>query len=257
MSDIRLIQGECSAVMAGMDAESIDMVLTSPPYDALRTYRGFVFDFEAIAAQLYRVLKPGGVIVWVVGDSVVDGSETGESFRQVLHFKSLGLRLHDTMIYEKNGPAHPDVTRYHQVFEYMFVLSKGAPKTINLISDRKNRWGGEQNFGTRTSRHQDGSLGSSTLAGRTVKQYGVRYNIWNINGGFGYSATDDIAYEHPAIFPEALARDHILSWSNPGDIVLDPMVGSGTTPKMAYLHDRNCIGIDISSHRSKSGAPAM
>lgn len=243
---VTLFQGDCAKVMDQIPDGSIDLTVTSPPYDNLRTYNGFTFDFEAIARQLYRVTKPGGVVVWVVGDATINGSETGTSFRQALFFKEIGFNLHDTMIYEKNGPAHPEFTRYHQVFEYMFILSKGVPNKTNLLADRKNRWAGSKNFGTRTNRNETGEIQSSTLADRTVKNFGTRWNIWKIITGFGYSAEEDIAYQHPAIFPEELARDHILSWSNDGDTILDPMCGSGTTGKMAVKYQRNFIGIDIS-----------
>lgn len=238
--------GDSAVLLKELDAGSIDLTVTSPPYDNLRTYNGYVFDFETIARELYRVTKAGGVVVWVVADATIDGSETGTSFRQALYFKQCGFRLHDTMIYEKNGPAHPDATRYQQVFEFMFVFSKGKPKTIHLLADRKNRWGGWSNFGTRTNRGVDGEIGATGEAGRTVKDYGVRWNVWEVNTGYGYSASDELAYQHPAIFPESLARDHILTWSNPDDLVLDPMAGSGTTLKMAQEFGRRYIGFDIS-----------
>jgi len=244
-SKVELFQGDCAQVMATFDPDCIDLTVTSPPYDNLRTYRGYTFDFEAIAKQLYRVTKPGGVVVWVVGDATVNGSETGTSFRQALYFMGLGFNLHDTMIYNKGRVAYPDQTRYHQVFEYMFVFSNGKPKKVNLIIDRKNRWGKSENWGTKTSRSPEGQIVSSSLANRTVKDIGCRFNVWNIPAGFGNSSNDDLAYQHPAQFPEALARDHILSWSNPGDTVLDPMCGSGTTLKMALTYGRNCIGIDV------------
>ena len=237
--------GDSSEVLKSFPDGCIDLSVQSPPYDNLRTYKGFEFDFETIAKELYRVTKDGGVCVWIVGDATVNGSETGTSFRQALYFMQCGFNLHDTMIYEKNGPAHPDKTRYHQVFEYMFVLSKGSPKTINLLVDRKNRWAGSKNFGTRSNRSVEGEITGSTLANRTVKDFGVRFNIWRINGGYGYSASDEYAYDHPAIFPEALANDHILSWSNEGDIVLDCFAGSGTTLKMAKMLSRQYIGIEI------------
>lgn len=243
-----IIAGDSAVVLKTFEPDYIDLTVTSPPYDNLRAYNGFVFDFETIARQLYRVTKPGGVVVWVVADATINGSETGTSFRQALYFTDCGFNLHDTMIYSKNGPAHPDKTRYQQVFEFMFVFSKGHPKTINLLIDRKNKWAGSKNFGTRTNREKNGEVkvGTTSLAGRTVKDFGSRWNIWEINTGFGYSASDNYAYEHAAIFPEQLARDHIISWSNEGDIVLDPFCGSGTTPKMAKLFKRHYIGIEIS-----------
>jgi len=239
---------DCLDGMANLPNGCIDMVITSPPYDNLRDYKGYSFSFEAVANELTRVLKPGGVIVWVVGDATINGSETGTSFRQALYFRDECKLNLETMIYEKAGPAYPanaKSVRYSQVFEYMFVLSKGIPVTHNLIKDRKNRWAGVTNFGRASSRLKDGSLkiGDKIQA----NEYGYRFNIWRVVNGYGYGSKDKIAYSHPAIFPESLAMDHIITWSNPGEIVLDPFMGSGTTAKMALLSGRKFIGFEISS----------
>ena len=238
----KIYQGNCLNIMKDFPNESIDMVLTSPPYDNLRDYKGYKFDFENIAKELFRIIKKGGVVVWIVGDSVVNGSETGTSFKQALFFKEIGFNLHDTMIYEKNGSSYPEKIRYYQVFEYMFVFSKGTPKTINLLKDRKNKW--EGSWGKRTTRNKNGELQQREKIG--YQNYGIRYNIWRINTGYGFTTKDNFAYEHPAMFPEQLAQDHILSWTKEKDIILDPMCGSGTTLKMARLANRNFIGIEIS-----------
>jgi len=231
---------------------SIDLTVTSPPYDDMRNYNKkvktkkgdeFSFDFDSIADQLYRVTKNGGVVVWVVNDQVKNGGETGNSFRQVLKFIEKGFTLYDTMIYMKNGAPFPEKTRYSQVFEYMFVLSKGSPKTVNILKDKKNKWAGHSNFGKRVMRTKNGEL--KEMPKFEISEYGNRYNVWTYSTGKNYSTKDDYAFEHPAIFPEELVEDHILSWSNEGDIVLDPMVGSGTTSKMAKLNNRNFIGYDV------------
>ncbi|MCK9370448.1 site-specific DNA-methyltransferase [Candidatus Dojkabacteria bacterium] len=235
---------DCLEGMKQMADNSVDLVVTSPPYDNLRDYKGYSFDFETTAKEICRILKEGGVIVWVVSDSVVDGSETGTSFKQALFFKSLGLNLHDTMIYEKSGMSHPDNIRYYNIFEYMFIFSKGKPKTINLIADKKNKWAGTKNFGKHTQRQKDGSL--LVKEEKTVKEIGIRWNIWRYNTGFGYTTKDEYAFEHPAMFPEALAKDHIISWSNEEDIILDPFAGAGTTLKMAKQNRRKYIGFEIS-----------
>jgi site-specific DNA-methyltransferase (adenine-specific) len=191
------------------------------------------------------VTKPGGVVVWVVGDATIKGSETGTSFRQALYFMQRGFFLHDTMIYQKTGCAMPAKNRYLSNFEYMFVFSKGKPKTYNLICDRKNRFPERWGKG-RKVRRPDGSW--SFRENYVAKEFGRRFNVWKYNnGGQGYGSSDSFAYKHPATFPEALANDHILSWSNEGDTVLDCFVGSGTTPKMAKLLNRHYIGIDISA----------
>ena len=225
-----------------MPDKCVDLVLTSPPYDNLRNYDGYIFDFEGTAKEIKRVLKDGGVCVWVVGDATIDGSETGTSFKQALYFKEIGMNLHDTMIYEKNGAPFPDKNRYYQCFEFMFVFSKDTPKSINLLRDRKNRWDGS--FGKRSQRLKDGTLQKKEAI--KCEEYGIRFNIWRINGGFGYTTKDIAAYEHPAMFPEKLAADHIISWSNKGDLIMDVLNGSGTTTKMAKQLGRKYIGIEIS-----------
>jgi site-specific DNA-methyltransferase (adenine-specific) len=242
----KVICGESRAVMESMPDGCIDLTVTSPPYDNLRNYNGYSFDFKGIANQLLRITKEGGVVVWIVGDATVNGSETGTSFKQALYFKEIGFNLHDTMIYERTAayPASEKSVRYTQTFEYMFVLSKGKPKSINLIRDRKNKWGGMTSFGTQSERCKDGKLKKRRKI--FVSEVGFRFNIWKYATGKGMSTKDEIAFSHPAIFPEKLAEDHILSWSNEGDTVLDPMCGSGTTCKIARKNGRNFIGLDVS-----------
>lgn len=239
---ITLYRGDSGVVLKDMPDGSIDLTVTSPPYDNLRTYNGFEWNFETIAAQLYRVTKPGGVVVWVVGDATVNGSETGTSFRQALHFKELGFNLHDTMIYEKNGASYPAINRYYDTWEYMFVLSKGIPATANLLSDRKNLWGGS--WGNKSRRDVKGELKQGTAC--KEESHGVRFNIWRYNTGAGFSAENKIAHEHPAVFPLKLANDHIKSWSNEGDTVLDCFAGSGTVGVGCVCLKRRFIGVEIS-----------
>jgi len=237
--------GECSEMMAVLPDGCIDLTVTSPPYDNLRSYNGFVFDYTAVLSQLYRVTKPGGVVVWVVADGTdKNGSRTMTSFEQALYAKSCGFNLHQRLFYEGGGPP-PDPTRYEETIEEMFVFSKGSPKSINLIMDKKNAWSGNNGFGRKTIREADNSLGERKR--KPVNEYGKRTSVWRYSSGYGYSSKDSIAHEHPAIFPEALARDHILSWSNPGDLVLDPFMGSGTTAKMAMQNGRDYLGFDISA----------
>ncbi len=231
----QIICGNNVDVLATFPDDCIDLTVTSPPYDNLRTYKGFNFDFEGVAQQLYRVTKSGGVVVWVVGDATINGSETGTSFKQALRFMEIGFRLHDTMIYAKCGFVNPASNRCHQIFEYMFVFSKSKPKTFNQVKDRRNKYAGMKVAG-RTLRQVDGSLTSAGC--NTINEFGSRVNIWE----FGSNNKT----EHPAPFPEKLAHDHIISWSNEGDIVLDPFSGSGTTAKMAKETNRKFIGIDCS-----------
>lgn len=235
---------------------SIDLVVTSPPYDDIRDYKGFQFNdniLQTIIKELYRILKKGGVIVWVIGDATVNGSESGTSFRQALKFIECGFKLHDTMIYEKNTssfPAKRNGNRYTQIFEYMFIFSKDKPKTVNLICDKANKWAGHTNWGKNTNRLKNGEL-QETSDIKPVPEFSPRNNIWKYNIGKGFNSSDKESHKHPAIFPEQLAEDHILSWSNEGDLVLDPFSGSGTTCKMAKKNKRNYIGIEISDEYCK------
>lgn len=245
MEKYRLILGDCLDKMKEMDDGCVDLTVTSCPYDNLRTYDGVIdtwnFDkFKEIAKELYRVTADGGVVVWVIGDSTVKGSETGTSFRQALYFMELGFNLHDTMIWNKGSFAFPSKGRYHQVFEYMFVFSKGIPKTFNPIKDRENKY-----VGTRGASGRKANGERNTGKSEVREKWGQRFNIWSYPIGGGHSASDKIAFEHPAIFPEKLAEDHILSWSNEGDVVFDPFMGSGTTGKMAILNNRQFVGIEL------------
>lgn len=230
----------CLDTMGKMPDGFVDLTVTSPPYDGLRDYKGYSFPFEDIAQELFRVTKLGGVVVWVVNDATVGGSETGTSFRQALFFMECGFNLHDTMIWKKESCPFPDKMRYYSSFDYMFVLSKGTPKTINLIADRKNKWGGTAVHGT--FREKDGTLHerSSTWKEVLCKDYGVRFNVWEI------STEKNNRTGHPAVFPFNLAGDHIRSWSNEGDLVYDCFLGSGTTALAADHLNRHFIGSEIS-----------
>jgi site-specific DNA-methyltransferase (adenine-specific) len=227
--------------MKSLPSQSIDLTVTSPPYDNLRTYNGYSFDFEGIAKELYRVTKDGGVVVWVVGDATINGSETGTSFKQALYFKEIGFNLHDTMIWNKGTftAVGALTSRYAPVFEYMFVLSKGQPKTFNPIKDRQNKTFGRKNYGT--IRQIDGTTKPMSNIGKPVAEYGQRHNVWELTPEKSNSNR-----LHPAMFPESLAHDHIVSWSNEGDTVLDCFLGSGTTGKVAKQLNRKFIGIEIS-----------
>ena len=230
--------GDNCDLMMQLPRECVDLVVTSPPYDDLRTYGGHTWDFFGVAWNLKRVLKPGGVIVWVVADATKDGSETGTSMEQAMHFKRLGLNLHDTMIYMKDTTQYPDANRYGQIWEYVFVFSASLPKTRNLICDRKNVSYGRKVSGT--NRQSDGTTKTAACIGNFVKEVGMRFNVWQYASTKGNAET-----EHPAPFPERLATDHIVTWSNPGDLVLDPFVGSGTTAKAAKTLGRKFIGLEI------------
>jgi DNA modification methylase len=243
---IHLLHGDSAQVLKQLADGSVDLTVTSPPYDNMRTYNGFTFDFTTILDELFRVTKKGGVVVWIVGDETIDGCESGTSFRQALRFMGAGFNLADTMIYQKTDLAFPrhGHRKYPAAFEYMFVFSKGKVGTFNMLRDRQNKLAGTIMSGT--VRQEDGTTKPSRAAGKAVAEFGARSNVWGYSTGKGKSSADEIAFRHPAIFPEALAKDHILSWSNPGDLVLDPFMGSGTTAKMASKLGRRFIGIEIS-----------
>ncbi len=236
----KVIQGDCLEVMKDIPDNSIDMVLTSPPYDNLRDYKGYTFDFEGIAKELYRITKDGGVVVWIVGDATIKGSETGTSFKQALYFKEVGFNLHDTMIWRKTTPVPQFKTkRYTNSFEYMFVFSKNQPNVCNYIETDCKTAGNKKN------RNNKGSFSLSS-ADRPREEVTITKDKKILDNVWEYPVGGHKDLGHPAIFPEKLAEDHIISWSNEGDIILDPMAGSGTTLKMAKKNNRNYIGIEIS-----------
>ena len=241
MIELNKIYNEnCIDTMVKMSAESVDMVLTSPPYDDLRNYNGYDLPLEKIIKGLLRILKKGGIVIWVVGDKTKNGSETGTSFKQALAFKEFGFNLYDTMIYYKNNPMPTTGNRYHQHFEYMFAFSKGAPKTFNPITEL-TKYNGLANM---KNRGKEGTLNYKKVERTKEKKVG---NVFFYSVGGGISTKDKIAYKHPAIFPEKLAYDQIKTWTNEGDLVYDPFMGSGTTAKVAHLLNRKWIGSEISS----------
>jgi site-specific DNA-methyltransferase (adenine-specific) len=251
--------GECSEMMAALPDECIDLTVTSPPYDKQRVYQGFTFEFEPIAEQLYRITKNGGVVVWVVNDQTKNGCESLTSFKQAIFFvESCGFNLHDTMIYAKTNYVPLTHNRYEQQFEYMFVFSKGKPKTFNPIMIKTETAGTvcrTKHLQTNAASNEKGNAVRSGKHRRAdeiyvVKNTKIKPNIWFYAVGKGNTG-DKKAFDHPATFPESLVSDHIISWSNPGDVVLDPMMGSGTVAKMAIEQRRYYLGFDISKKYCK------
>lgn len=255
MSKYKIYTGDSAKVLKELidNGVQVDLTVTSPPYDDLRNYGqddlGWNFNkFKEIAQHLYDITKPGGVVVWVVGDQTYDGGESLNSFRQALYFQEVGFKCHDTMIYEKNSssfPAKRTSKRYTQIFEYMFVFVKGKIRNdISLIADKPNKWAGHTNWGKLTSYTKDEKVEGKKKKINPVPDFSLRNNIWRYTTSCDREDKDIIS-NHPAIFPEELAKDHILSWSNEGDVVLDPFLGSGTTGKMAILNNRQFIGIEL------------
>ena len=240
-----IYRSDCIEFMKSMDENSIDLTVTSPPYDELRDYKGYSFDFENIAKQLFRVTKKGGIVVWVVGDKIKKGNKTLTSFKQALYFQQVGFNVHDVMIYRKKNTPFMRSNAYTNCFEFMFVLSKDSPKTFTPLKVKTVRQGKEM------LPFNKGADGVNKKILGELKPEKTMTNIWEYAVGFGGSTSDRLAFEHPAIFPEKLAEDHILSWTKEGDIVFDPMCGSGTTCKMAKKNNRHYIGCDISEEYVK------
>jgi len=234
-----IYHGDCREILPLLP--KVDLVLTSPPYGNMRDYKKNTWNFGNTARGIESLLKKGSICVWIEGDQTEKGSESGDSFTHALFFKSIGLNLHDTMIYMKDGLPFPESTRYQPIFEYMFVFSKVKPKTFNPIK-KKNIWGAmvRREF----ERQKDGTVKSEN--NRYTLDEGNLGNVWLYGTGYMKSSTDPIAFEHPAIFPDALAKDHIKSWSNEGETILDPFMGSGTTLRSAKDLKRKSIGIEIS-----------
>lgn len=250
LNNFALYNENCIAVMEEMARKNVkvDLTVTSPPYDNLRTYNNSSLwnleTFKQVAQGLWNITNDGGVLVWVVGDATINGSETGSSFKQALYFMELGFKLHDTMIYEKNSssfPARRDGKRYTQIFEYMFIFVKGKIHKCNLIADKQNKWAGFTNWGQNTQYNKDGEL-IHTDDIKTVPEFSLRTNIWKYSVGFNTKKFG----KHPAVFPIQLAIDHILSWSTENDIIFDPFLGSGTTMDACIKANRkNFIGCEI------------
>jgi DNA modification methylase len=237
-----VICGDNCEILAGMPAESVDLVVTSPPYDDLRTYGGHSWDFPRLAGELTRVLKPGGVIVWVVADATINGSETLTSMRQAIHFKDVcGLNIHDTMIY-KRSTIPLTSNRCQPEWEYMFVASKGSPETFNPPMDRSNM--GRPGITPKKAKRAADGIPTLRSKREAPKEFKVRGNVWEYNPKPG-GHQDQLKWDHPATFPDMLASDHVQAWSRPGDLVLDPFAGSGTTLKAAKELGRRFVGIEI------------
>lgn len=244
----RIYNHNCLQTMELMEDNSVDLILTSPPYDNLRTYTGeaiWTFNtFKLVATEMYRVMKEGGIAVWVVGDATLKGTETCTSFHQAIYFKTIGFNLHDTMIYQKDNPVPTGGNnRYYQSFEYMFVLSKGTPKTFNpIMKKRRNKHNDKRKYRIKaTGRQSDGTQVKKLYEYKeTVKLT----NVWTYPVGGGVSVENGV--NHPATFPIKLAEDQILSWTNEGDLVYDPFIGSGTTAIAARVNNRNFLGSEVS-----------
>lgn len=249
----RIYCGQAEKLLKEIDKDCCQLVLTSPPYDSVRAYKNFYFPFKEIATEIYRIIEPGGICVWVVNDQYIDGGRSMTSFKQGLFFtENLGFKMHDIIVYHKSGFNFPANNRYHQSWEFMFILSKGKPKTFNPLMDRKNKYVGQKAHGRHRGHDENGYVDMSQIVkAKAIGEFGKRTNVWYYKVGGGNVTKDKIAYEHPAIFPESLAQDNILSYTNRGDLVIDPLAGAGTTCKMAKINDRKYIGIEASEEYCK------
>ena len=239
----RLHLSDCVAGMRTLPDACVPLTVTSPPYDNLRKYGEHEFDFEAVARELWRVTIPAGVVVWVVQDAIVDGSETGTTCRQQLFFSELGFRVHNRIVMVNDGNRWPGKTRYGGSHEIALVLSKDKPRTVNLLRDAPNKHGGR--LKTFVRRNWEGKTELTGPKSYPVATWGVRGNVWVYARGFNQSSKDKRDFAHPALMPEAMAEDLIVSFSKPGELVLDPFAGAGTTAKMALLNHRRYLGFEI------------
>jgi DNA modification methylase len=243
----------CLETLSRMSDDVIDMTITSPPYDDLREYNGYHFPVREIAEALFAKTAPGGVVIWVIGDRTLNGDETLTSFRHALTFQEVGFKVHDTMIYAKNNPIPSDCgKRYRQCFEYMFCFSKGQPKTFNPITQNIKQEKAFKSF--RITKVGRNDLAHDHVAPKERKIDNIFYygdtEIFYYNVGTS-SSEDKIAFQHPAIFPEQLVADQINTWSDPGDLVYDCFMGSGTTAKVAEILGRRWFGSEISEEYVK------
>ena len=239
---IELYNDDCVNHMLSMPDDIIDLTVTSPPYDDIRDYDDSLHwnekIWQDIIQELYRVTKDGGVCVWIVNDRIKNGSKSGNSFKQSLYALETGFKLHDVMIYNRSSMPN-QAKRYNQDFEFMFVWAKGKIRTFNPIKVPCTYAG----VGTSpTVRNKKGVLEGKGR--RIIKDTKKKSNIWQYSAGHSKSTHDKEAHEHPAIFPERLVEDHIKTWSNEGDLVFDPMMGSGTTGKMCKMTGRHFIGVE-------------
>lgn len=234
--DIEIYNENNLDTMSRMPDNFIDLTVTSPPYDGLRIYNGYSFEFEKVANELFRITKNGGVVVWIVNDQRIKNNRTLTHFKQALFFQNIGFNVLDIMIWHKTNPMpYIQKDQYTPSYESMFVFSKGKPKAFNPIMDDCKYKG--KILKTHTTNPESIRKANKSKATKDTK---IKSNVWQ-------TVVAGTNYGHPAIFPEQLANDHIISWSNKGDLVYDPFGGSGTTAKMALLLNRKCIMSEISS----------
>jgi len=236
---VTIYHGDCREILPQLDVK-VDLVLTSPPYDDLRDYGGQGWHFDGMAPTIFNCVKDGGYCIWIIGDQTINGGETLSSFNQAIEFCAAGFKLHDTMIYLKDGFAFPEATRYQPVFEYMFVLVRGKPSYFNPIK-RKTVYGAITEL--EHERQKDGSISAVNMRYRL--ETGNVGNVWLYGTGYLKTSKNPDVFKHPCAFPEQLASDHIYSWSNHNNLILDPFLGSGTTCYCAKKLNRYSIGIEI------------
>lgn len=235
---------ECVEGMEMLPDDCVDLVVTSPPYDAVRKYNGFAFDLHQTGAQIHRVLKDGGIAAMVIQDQTKDFGKSLTSFRTIIDWcDSFGFKLFECVIYRKNGSEgawwkH----RFRVDHEYIPLFLKGdRPAYFDKQPLRvPSKHGGKVMSGS-GNRRTDGATNGTVR--REINATKCRGTIWN------YLMAGDknpLKRKHPAVFPDAIPSDLIQCFCPPGGIVLDPFIGSGSTAVQALKHERHFIGFDIS-----------
>ena len=239
-----IICGDSAEVLKNFPDNSIDMVVTSPPYDGLRDYNGFSLDLHKIGKEIYRVLKDGGIAVMVIQDATKDFAKSLTSFRTIVDWcDNVGFRLFETVIYHKNGTEGAWwKQRFRVDHEYMPIFMKGKkPQYFNKEPLKiPSKHGGKVMSGS-GNRRTDGTL--SETVRRPINTMKCRGTVWD------YLMAGDknpLKRKHPAVFPDKIPYDCIQCFCPEGGLVLDPFIGCGSTAVMAKVLGRNYIGIDIS-----------
>lgn len=224
-------------------SDSVDLVLFSPPYDGVRDYRGnWTLDLPALGSELLRVVKDGGFAVMVIADGTKNQRKSMTTFRTAVAWEDAGWSLFESVIYSRDGrPGAWWATRFRVDHEHILMFYKGKrPRPVTHHDGLRvpSKHAGKKWTGTQ--RLTDGTLVKTSA---TVAADKCRGTIWHY--ATSNSEGNRTKAKHPATFPDALARDVILALSAPGDVVYDPMMGSGTSVVIAAQEGRRWLGNDF------------